>query len=278
MHLIFRGRQKRGVAFHIAFLVLHNCLPHHSTVASQKDHSPPSVPRSAYGLGLISESEFIAYAKTDHIQFIDAMISNYDSHISDYTGTFYIRERSEEKMNKPQVFEFKFRQQPFSIFMQCVQNPVKVDRILHVRGQNGDKIIVHPTGLLSWIRSVEVDLNDDKTVETDLRQCNQFGIKNLLSLIKAHYANDIGSKPNSKYIGRDRVDGRECVVIEAAFGDSTMPKAKKAILKVDLGYRLPVSVTTLDSDDKILSVYEYKNLRFNMSLQDRHFTKKANHL
>ncbi|KKK80629.1 hypothetical protein LCGC14_2821600, partial [marine sediment metagenome] len=93
-----------------------------------------------------------------------------------------------------------------------------------------------------------------------------------------YVSNASSNMPASRYLGRDRVDGRECVVIEASFGDSTMPQAKKAILKVDLGYRLPVSVTTLDSNDKILSVYEYKNLRFNMSLQDRHFTKEANHL
>ena len=163
--------------------------------------------------------------------------------------------------------------------MQCVQNPGKVDRILHVRGQNDNKMIVHPTGLLSWIRSVEVDINDGKTVETDLSGCSQFGIKNLLALIKTCYINGTGSNmTRSKYIGRGLVDGRECVVIEAPLSDSTRPEVKKAILKVDLGYRLPVSVTTLDRDDKILSVYEYKNLRFNMSLQDRHFTKQANHL
>jgi negative regulator of sigma E activity len=84
--------------------------------------------------------------------------------------------------------------------------------------------------------------------------------------------------PESRYIGRDHVDGRECVVIEASIHDDTIPHAKKAIVKVDLGYRLPVSVITLDHDDKVLNIYEYTNLRFNMGLQDRHFTKEMNHL
>ena len=172
--------------------------------------------------------------------------------------------------------------------MEWTKNPAKADRLLFVKGKNNNKMIVHPSGLLSLIRSVELDHKGKEVFKHSLRSCDQFGIRNLLDRISdisrtSLYNNNF----RVAYIGETLIDKRPCLVIETDIGKikvtdqegkTEVSNVEKVILTVDLGYRLPVSVTSLDAEGNLISKYTYSNLKFNTNLTDANFTKKANKL
>jgi len=227
----------------------------------------------------ISDEDFLEFAANDYGKLLEVMKANYDSSIKDYTGMFTKQERLKNKLRKPQVIAFKFRNEPFSIFMQWKKNPGKADRMLYVKGQNNNKMVVHPRGLLGFIRSVERDPKGKDVLKTSLRTCDKFGIRNLLNRVTGLYKGNVQDKGfSAKYIGTEEIDKRPCIVLETIMPNSKISPTRRLILVVDMEYRLPVSVTSLDGKGNLISKYSYTGLNFNNGLKDKNFTKKANKL
>ncbi len=227
----------------------------------------------------ISDNDFLDFAANDYGKLLKTMKANYDSSIIDYTGTFTKQERVNNKLLKAQTIDFKFRNKPFSIFMEWKKNPGKTDRMLYVKGQNNNKMVVHPRGLLGWIKSVERDPRGKDILKTSLRTCDQFGIRNLLKRVTGLYEGNVKDKGfTAKYIGTEEIDKRPCIVLETVMPNNKISNTRRLILVVDMGYRLPVSITSLDGKGNLISKYSYTGLDFNNGLKDEDFTKKANRL
>jgi hypothetical protein len=227
----------------------------------------------------ISDKDFLNFAATDYGKLLEVMKANYDASITDYTGIFTKQERVKKKLLKPQVINFKFRNKPFSIFMQWKKNPGKADRMLYVKGQNNNKMVVHPRGLLGFIRSVERDPKGKDVLKSSLRSCDQFGMRNLLNRVTGLYKGNVKDKGfTAKYIGSEEIDKRPCFVLETIMPNNKISPTRRLILVVDMEYRLPVSITSLDGKGNLISKYSYTGLRFNNGFKDKDFTKKANKL
>jgi len=222
----------------------------------------------------ISDVEFITLAKADYPKLLETMIINYQNRVTDYTGTLSKQERVNGKLLKPQTADFKFRNKPFSIFMQWTENPGKIDRLLFVKGQNKNKMVVHPTGIASFLKSVERSPICKEVFRANLRSCDKFGIRNMLQRLKTN-----SKTAKTTYLGKTRVDNRPCIVIGAIVPMPDKPdEFKKMIITVDMTYRLPVSVISMDKNRNLISTYTYTDLKFNTNLTDADFTKKANKL
>ncbi|MCF7956358.1 MAG: DUF1571 domain-containing protein [Phycisphaerae bacterium] len=227
----------------------------------------------------ISDEDFLEFAVNDYGKLLEVMKANYDSSIDDYTGIFTKQERVKDKLLKPQVIAFKFRNDPFSIFMAWKKNPGKADRMLYVKGQNNNKMVVHPRGLLAWIRSVERDPRGKDVLKTSLRTCDQFGIRNLLNRVTGLYKGNVKDDGfSAKYIGTEEIDKRPCIVLETVMPNNKISPTRRLMLVVDMEYRLPVAVTSLDGEGNLISKYSYTSLKFNVGLKAEDFTKKANNL
>lgn len=228
---------------------------------------------------VISDEDFLDFAANDYGKLLEVMKSNYDTSITDYKGIFTKQERVKNKLLKPQIIAFKYRNEPFSIFMEWKKNPGKADRMLYVKGENNNKMVVHPRGLLAFIKSVERDTRDKKVLKSSLRSCDQFGIRNLLNRISGLYMGNFEDEGfSAKYIGTEKIDNRPCIVLETIMPNNTISSTRRLILVVDMAYRLPVSVTSLDGEGNLISKYSYTGLKFNIGLKSDDFTKKANKL
>ncbi len=228
---------------------------------------------------MISDSDFLDFAANDYGKLLQTMKDNYDSGIVDYTGTFTKQERVKNKLLKAQIIDFKFRNKPFSIFMEWKKNPGKADRMLYVKGQNNNKMVVHPRGLLGWIKSVERNPKGKDVLKTSLRTCDKFGIRNLLDRVTGLYEGNMNDKGfTAKYIGAEEIDKRPCIVLETVMPNNKISPTRRLILVVDINYRLPVSITSLDGKGNLISKYSYTDLNFNTGLKGKDFTKKENKL
>ncbi len=221
----------------------------------------------------------IQLAKSDPVLLLERAKSLYQDNITDYTGTLYKQERIAGKLGTEQLISFKFREKPFSIYMQWQKNAGRTDRLLYVEGQNDNKMIVHPTGLFCWLKSVKRRPRCKQALQTNLYTCDEFGFGRMIERISKIYqqAQSHGDV-KKKYLGLDKVDDRECIVIEAALPQKADYPCGRLVMKIDIGYLLPVYIASYDWNDKLISKYIYTDLKFNTGLTEQQFTRKANRL
>ena len=274
-----KSSKRTNLSAYITLFIVQFIIATTSSEATGKTYYPPSNIKKSVSLSPASpDRQFASQLKNDPLGSLKTMIRHFDDAITDYSGTFHKQERVNETLLTPQTINFKFRQEPFSLFMEWPTANNPIDRLLYVKGANSGKMIVHPTGLLSWIKSVEADLNDDQATKSNLRTCDQFGIRNMLIEMDKAYSGASAGSFNVTYLGNATINQRPCAKLKIKIPHGTLPSTEEVILTIDLGYRLPTAVICLDSNGKLTSDYSYTNLKFNTNLTNHHFTKTANNL
>lgn len=227
----------------------------------------------------LSETEFIQLAKNNPEELFKKTAAHFKKTVFDYTGTLEKQERVKGKLGKEQTVEFKFREKPFSILITWKKNAGKIDKMLYVEKQNKNKMLVHPTGLLSFIRSVEKDPLDKEVLKSSRKPCTEFGFLKVLNNFVNEYKPE-PAKPNvrTEFVKVFEKDQRKYVVLQQSFTNPQKGKEAKRTLIYDIELMLPVEREAFDSEDKLLYHYTYKNLKFNIGLTDLNFTPKANGL
>ncbi len=223
--------------------------------------------------------QIVALAKNDHIALLEMAVERYDRTIRDYSGTFIKQERIKGELGPVQVIAFKFRQEPFSLFMEWKENPLGADRLLYVEGQNDDKMLVHPTGLLKWLKCLKLSSNGKQARKSTLRPCEKFGFRrNMLEALKVYRLAKKNAELTIKSWGPETIDGREYLILERTLPEKKGYPTARLVVRLDMEYILPVQITCYDWEGNLISRYTFGDLKFNTNLTDRDFHPKANNL
>ncbi len=220
----------------------------------------------------ISQEKLIEFAKHDHITLLKLAIKRYEKSVKDYTGTFCKQERLRGKLGKEQIIAVKFKDKPHSIYMEWKKNGDRADKLLYVKDQNNNKMVVHPTGLLSWLRSVERDPGGKDARKSSLYTCDQFGFYNSMKRCLKDY--ELARKNGDleiKYTGMTKVHGRKCIVVERIFPKKKDYSTARLIIKFDIEYLLPVALQRYDWADKLIFQNSFRDLKFNVGLKTEDF-------
>lgn len=221
-------------------------------------------------------AKLIELTSTDHIALLKMTMKHYDETVHDYRGKFIKQEVVGGKLLKPQSIEFRFKEKPFSVFMAIKKNAGSANKVLFVEGKNDDKMVVHPTGLFAWIKSVKREPTCEAAMKENRYPCTKFGFKRMMKKAMTEY--EAAAKAGDltvKYLGITVVDGRRCVT-----GERLLPKGKgyenhRLIVQIDIETLMPVDVRSFDWEGKLLTRYSYSDLDINVGLKDADFTKKA---
>ena len=218
-------------------------------------------------------------AKTDHIELLNWALENYRRQVRDYRGFLYKQERINGKLKPIEKIAISFMEEPFSLLMQWDKSSGVIDKLLYVEGQNDDKMVVHPTGLLAWIKSVKRDPRSEQARRSSRRTCDQFGFRRtMLSLLEVYrQAEDQGDLAIG-YVGPTQIGGRQCIALERLLPAKDEYPCGRMVVEFDLEYLLPTSITSYDWQGNLLSRYVYTELQFNTGLTGSAFDTKANGL
>ena len=188
---------------------------------------------------------------------------------------------------------------PFSVLMKWQENADKIDKLLYVEGKNKDKMLVHPTGLFSWIKSVTKDPHSKEVRRESLKTCTQFGFSRTMdSMLKVYRLAKKEGDLKTIYVGMTEVNDRPCVTIERVLPEIEIPQRARSLSKLfrgkpkkimkypvarlvvsfDVEYVLPTSVSTFNWKGELVGRYIYEDLKLNTGLTEKQFTKKANGL
>ncbi len=215
-------------------------------------------------------------AKTDHIALLDWAIGRYESTVTDYTATFYKQERINGKLRQTEKIAIVFKENPFSVLMSWEENAGSIDKLLYVEGQNENKMLVHPTGLLSWIKSVKRDPRSKEVQKASRSSCDQFGFyRSMQNLLKIYKQAEKYGDLQISYHGRTKVDDRECVAMERILPPKADYPYARLVLEFDVEYLLPTAISCYDWQGRLVSRYWYEDVKFNQGLKLAMFSPKS---
>lgn len=218
-------------------------------------------------------------ARTDHIALLKWAMDKYRRQVQDYRLTFNKQERINDRLNPCQKISVNFKESPFSVLMKWQENPGTIDKLLYVEGMNDNKMLVHPSGLLGFIKSVKKDPDGPEARKSSRGTCDRFGfyraMENLLSVYEIAQMN---GDLKSNYLGETQVDGRPCVVIERLLPPKPEYPCARMVVAIDVEYVVPAQITSYDWQGNLLAQYTYLNVAFNVGMNDQIFTPAANSL
>jgi outer membrane lipoprotein-sorting protein len=193
--------------------------------------------------------------------------------IEDYSAIFQKKERVKDVLLPEDTVSLKFRK-PFQVYMRWVHGPSK--EAIYVEGENDNKVIAHSDGVgasLTWSLDPKGSIlrSDNRHLITDI------GFGFIINMMRVNIPTAIKhSEIEITRLADDSFDGRPCTVVEAKFSpkDGRKYYASRIVCHVDKEYYLPVGIACFDENDALLEQYGYKDVKINVGLTERDFSRK----
>ena len=165
-------------------------------------HQRNTIPHGPFGSApevIVNPDRITELAKNDHIALLKWSLETYRKRVIDYTATFNKQERLKGKLKKTEQISVMFKDKPFSVYMNWQKNAGSANKLLYVEGSNNNKMIVHPTGLFFWIKSVKKDPCGKEAKKASRRTCDQFGFRRSMKSLLEVY--ELAQKRGDSHLG-----------------------------------------------------------------------------
>ncbi len=227
-------------------------------------------------------AELERLAKTDHVALLELCLKHVKANYGDYTCTLLKQERIRGKLLSEQEIHVKFMAEPFSVAMAWTPETAPMgDRALYVQGKYNNNMLVRPTSAAlrflcnPAIRNPECD----EVMKSTLRPITQFGFENSLqSLIDVYKEARENKECEESFGGYQKVCDRPVLVLVRYLPPRKDYPAHKTLTYIDMEYLVPIGIVGYgwNADDELLCSYIYKDLKFNVGLDEDDFTPSAN--
>ncbi len=214
----------------------------------------------------------VAFSGTvDPNVIIQRMAGAYNG-IRDYTALFLKRERINGTMQPLEKIELRF-QEPFKLYMAWYE-PYAGRVIAYVEGENKNKILVSPGGMLGFVR-LALEPSSFLATRNSHHTVLQAGLRKTIDLFMRQYQR--GKRRNEidlLFRGHGEVDGRPAYHLEFICRADKQDGyyAYRGEIWVDKEYYLPTRLYIYDWDNQLYEHYEYHRLRLNPGLGPEAFT------
>jgi hypothetical protein len=264
-----------------ALFCLPLCLLFISDSTSQEQAPPtvfPDVPDD--GKALPSEDKMEGLAKRDPIAFLEECIRRYNHDVKGYTATLRKQERIDGKLERSEIIDVTFREEPFSVLMRWKEGARRASALLYIRGQNRNNLLIRPAGMLSVAGVVERDPNGTDAKKGGRYPVPEFGIKvgmqrTLASWEKAKKANalhvEFRGVKDIKEAGN-----RPCWVLRRTrYAQVEDDGITELTIYVDKESWLQVGTVLKGEEGKLIGEYFFRDIKINPDFKRDTFTRAA---
>lgn len=225
-------------------------------------------------------------AREDPFELLHLALERYEQSVRSYRCTFIRQERINGQLRPAETMRVLFRDEPFSVRMEWVEDPRPAQVVLYVEGrwtgQDGEALAwVRPNPLAALlVPQLQVPIHGVRAAQMSRRSIDQFGFANILRLI-LQYAElaDQRGELTMRYLGKKEVGGRLCYVLErilpydpAAGEDNEYPD-RRLIICLDAELLLPVVCLSYadDAQEVLLGSYIFRDIELNVPVSDADF-------
>jgi hypothetical protein len=167
---------------------------------------------------LPTNEEMARLARTDPVAFLENCLLRYNREVKGYRTLFRKTERIQGKLRPSELVAVDFREDPFSVRFDWKEGAGLAQRVLWVKGENNDKLMVKPRGLAALAGIVERDVDGAEAKQSGRYPISEFGMKigtqrTLDAWIAARKENAL----HVEFLGEQKVKelgGRTCWVLK----------------------------------------------------------------
>jgi hypothetical protein len=230
------------------------------------------------GTALPSEGEMERLAKRDPIAFLEACIRRYDREVKGYTATLKKQERIDGELQRSEIIDIAFREEPFSVLMLWKEGARRASALLYVKGENGNQLLIRPNGVFAAVGVVTRDPFGTDAKKGGRYPLPEFGIKigmqrTLASWEKAKKANAL----HIEYLGVKRIKeagNRDCWVLRRT--GYTRPEEDgitELTTYIDKENWLQVGTILKGEENKLVGEYIFRDIKLNPDFPPGTFTR-----
>ena len=212
------------------------------------------------------------------LRLITGCQSRFES-VTDYTCTFYKRERINGRLTPLYVIAMKARTKPRSIYFKFA-DPYKGREAIFVEGQNGGRILAHDVGFTKFLAgTLELEPSSSRAMEDNRHPITEAGIGALINTVARRWAAELSSDESVIVFDSDMTIGpRHCQLIESIH-TRCQPDFQfyKVRLFIDSELNLPIRFEGYEwprepgAPADLAEEYSYINLKLNVGLGDIDF-------
>lgn len=198
-------------------------------------------------------------------EIMQRMVRAYNG-IRDYTALFLKRERINGTLLPLETIELRF-QAPFKVYMAWREpHPGRV--IVYIEGENDNKILVNPGGLLRFLR-LKLGPTSALAMQNTRHSILEVGLQKTIAYLEREY--ERGRREGQVTLtaqGDDEMADRPAYRLTLVFhADRTAGYyAQRGEIWVDTAHFLPIRLSLYDWDNQLYAYYEYRNLQLNPGL------------
>ncbi len=217
---------------------------------------------------------------SDPVAFLAKCLKRYDEqNIQGYRATFQKQERINGQLGPLEVIQVAFRAHPYSVFMKWLQGARKAQSVLYVEGENNDKMLVHPTGLVGrLITDVARDPDGPEARQEGFYSIREFGLRKTLerTLRDWRAAKDQGTL-KVEYLGVRKVGAtgnRPCYTLHR----TQEPDARgvtDVTVYIDTETWFQVGTVLKGNQGELIGEYMYRDIQLNPEFSADQFKPSA---
>ena len=233
-------------------------------------------------LPLPSDAQMAELAKKNPIAFLKYCLRRYDYTVKGYELTFKKQERLGGKLYPSETIAVKFREEPFSVYFDWIKGERLAKKVLYVRGENDNKLLVKPAGRLAsaLVGVVERDAEGEDAKQSSRYPMPEFGIKvGMVLTLEAWEAARKNKTLEIEYAGLKKIKetgDRECYVLKRPH--YAKPEADgicSSTFYFDKETWLQTGSTLKNKDGELIGEYWFTDITLNPKFKPGTFTREA---
>jgi len=232
-------------------------------------------------------AEMEKLASNDPIKFLENCVRRYErDKVTGYHLILEKQERLDNNLEKKEVLDVWFKEQPHSVFLEWREGARKADRVLYVEGENQSDgksmIVAKPHGLAGrFVKSMTIDPESKMARSAGRYPLPEFGMKK--GLLRTLESWRTATTLHVEYEGIRKVKelgDRDCFVLHRTnFKEPEGPdRVTEQMLYVDVEHWLLVGTILHHRDknnaDHLVARYLFRDIQLNPRFADDQFTKK----
>ncbi|HEY7327501.1 MAG TPA: DUF1571 domain-containing protein [Gemmataceae bacterium] len=232
------------------------------------------------GSPLPSETEMERLARNDPIAFMRNCIRRYDREVEGFTATLRKQERHEGQLQRSEVIDVFFRENPFSVLLRWTEGGKRAATVLYVKGQNRDQLLVRPSGLLAFAGIVTRDPRGDDAKQAGRYPLTEFGIKiGMQRTLSSWESAQNDNALHVEYLGVKKIKElgeRPCWVVKRTrYAAPEVDGITEATFYIDKDTWLQVGTVLKGQEGKLIGEYFFRDVKINPEFASDTFTREA---
>jgi hypothetical protein len=213
----------------------------------------------------------------DPISFLEMCLKEYDRKVKGYTLTLRKQERVRGELYPLERIAVAYKDAPPSVFFRWIEGERKALRVLWVKGENDDCMLVLPK--LKFVGVVKRTLDSPDAKASGRYTIDSFGLrKGMERVLKSWKKTRAAGTVTLEYLGVHRVPetgNRPCYKLEGHYTRPEGDGVTDVTVYVDRDTLLQVGSVLRGAKGQLIAEYFFRDIRINPTFPPNQFTRAA---